>query len=109
MVASAISYLVCRLNAYADFTYSDVVILTLIDIVNFPIKFEHTYCMVIFNNQYYDFQDFVLYRPLEYVPIEKRKDSNYLTQVQFKDLRTGEDFEFRYTPDDLWVRQMTTL
>ena len=58
MATRAISRLDCCVEADFYFTQGDEVVLTLIDIITYPIKLEATDCIVIFNDQCYDFRDF---------------------------------------------------
>ena len=44
---------------------------------------------------------------MEYGQIKRRKVSGLLTNVDFKDPCTDEEFEFRHAMDDIHVRQMT--
>ena len=60
MVTSAASRLDRFSNDNYDFTYSNMVVITLIEIASYPINLEHTECMVIFNDQCYDFEYFVV-------------------------------------------------
>jgi len=46
---------------------------------------------------------------LEYGRIEKPEDNDYRTRIQFKDPRTGEEFEFCHAMDDLCIRQLTAI
>ena len=46
---------------------------------------------------------------MEYGQIKRREDSGLLTNVQFKDSRTGKEFNLHHTMKDLCVCQMTTL
>ena len=92
--AAAISRLDHRLNKNYDFKHSYVVVLTLIDIVTCPIKLEHTYFMIMCNDQCYDFDNFDLYKTSEHKLIKRRIDSGYDRNTKFKVSRTGEDFDY---------------
>ena len=62
MAATANFRLDRRFDANYDFTHSDMVMLTFIDIITFPIKAEHIDYMAIYNYQCYDSDDFDCYK-----------------------------------------------
>ena len=84
MTTPAIPLLDRCMEADFDFTHSNEVVLTFLNIITCPIKFEATDYMFIFNDHYYDFQDFGQYRTLEYGCIKKREDSGYRTKIKLK-------------------------
>ena len=89
MAASVTSRLDRRFNAHYDLTYSNMVVLILIDIETCPIKLEHKVCMVICNDQYYGFDGFDHYKTSEYKRINRRIDSGYNEHMKFEDPRIG--------------------
>ena len=62
MAAATTSRPDCHLNAHYDMERSDMVVLTLLDIVTCPINLNHIDFMVIFNNQCDDSDDFDCYK-----------------------------------------------
>ena len=109
MNTPSISRLDCRVEVDFDFTHIDEVVLTLFNIFTCPIKLESTYYMLTLNDHWYNLQYFARCRTLEYGCIDKCKDSGYRTKMHFKDLHTGEEFEYRHTIDGLCIHQLTAL
>ena len=65
MVATVTSRLDFCVEANFDFTHSDEIVLTLIEIIAFTIKLESTNYLLIFNDKYYNYNDFGQFRTFE--------------------------------------------
>ena len=94
-----------QLDEEFDYTNGDVIVNTLLTIIDYHIQRETNDMIVLFNNQCYDFMDFDTHMKEEYRKGRRLEDSGYTTCLL--DSQAGEEYPLQLAVNNLFHRTLS--